>query len=203
MKKTTAIIALFAAAALPASAAVLIFDGGPDGTGTSVSVAENWNPDQVPTASDDLTIGAGFATTGNFGGTGTPANTLLLQGSHSSTWALITMTIDGGSITLGGGGNPFGGTAGNADLINGGTMTFTAKTAAEVVSQYADDITIDGTAAVFGSDPLALEPGDNAYITENATSGGDNVTVNPVPEPTTSLLFGVLFTAGMFRRRRK
>ncbi|MCK4565555.1 MAG: hypothetical protein KAU94_12870, partial [Verrucomicrobia bacterium] len=175
LKATVASIALLAFA-MPSSAALLTFDGGPLGTGTAVGTATNWDPDQIPTASDDLVIGAAFSTSGNLGGGGTQANSVLLQGSHSSTWGLVAWIIDGGSVTLGGGGVPFGG-AGDANLTNNGSMTFTAKTASEVVSQYADDISVDGAASVFGSDPLVQEVGDNAYMVENGSSGGDNVTV--------------------------
>lgn len=175
--KTTVVSIALLALALPASAIELNFDGGPLGTGTAVGTATNWDPDQVPTASDNLVIGAAFSTVGNMGGgTGTQASSVLLQGSHSSTWGLVVWIIDGGSITLGGGGATFGG-AGSANLINNGSMTFTAKTASEVVSQYGGNISIDGASSVFGSDPLVQEIGDNAYLVENGSPGGDNVTV--------------------------
>lgn len=68
-------------------------------------------------------------------------------------------------------------------------LTFLQKTAAEVAAQYQGDIFVSGVASVFGADPLALEPGDNAYIVENVATGADNVTVfSAVPEPTTTAL---------------
>jgi len=198
--KTSQILLVFSLTASVANAATLIFDDG--GAGNAVGTAGNWNPDQIPTAVDDLTIGSAFATTGNLGGSGTPASTVLVQGSHTSTWGLVSFTIDGGSVSLAGAGGPFGGARGSANLLNNGTLTFTAKTAAEVVSQYSGNISVAGAAAVFGGDPLLVEPGDNAFIVENAASGADNVTVNAIPEPAGVALFGLSGLVLLLRRRR-
>jgi len=190
------ILLVVALTASVANADTLIFDDG--GAGTLVGTADNWDPDQVPTAADDLVIGATFASTGNLGGVGTQANTVLVEGSHSSTWGLVAFTIDGGSVTLAGAGAPFGGAAGSANLLKNGTLTFRNKNAAEVVSQYGGNISVAGSAAVFGSDPLAVEPGDNALIVENAEPGADDVTVQTVvPEPAATLeITGILILAG-------
>jgi len=190
------------AIAMSSTAALLTFDNG-DPANSNLSSALNWNTDTVPTAADDLIIPTGFTALGNLGGrTGTQANSVLIQGAvDGGNWALVVMTIDGGSITLGGGGGAFGG-AGDADLINGGIMTFKAKTATEVVAQYADDITIAGVLSIFGSDPLVIESGDNAYIVENAASGADNVTVYAIPEPATLGMLAVFGGCLVFLRRR-
>jgi len=162
---------------MPVSAVILTFDDG-DPASSSVASADNWDPDQVPTTADDLVIGAAFSTVGNMGGaSGTKAQTVLLQGSHSSTWGLVPWIIDGGALKLSGAGGPFG-NAGTANLMNGGTIQFTHKTATEVVNQYGGSISINSGESFFGFDPLVQEEGDNAIITENGAPGADNVTVS-------------------------
>lgn len=181
-------------------AATLVFDGEID---NSTILAQNWDLDQVPTAADDLIIGAAFNATGSSGGgTGTQANSITILGTLSGTWGLVPFTIDGGSLTLSGAGAAF--TTGSANLLNNGTLTFTSKTATEVVAQYGANFTVGGAAAVFGVDPLVAEPGDNILITENAGTGADNVTVSPltVPEPSSVALLGLGGLALMFRRRK-
>ena len=46
------------------------------------------------------------------------------------------------------------------------------------MAQFAADIFVNGSPAVFGTDPLVFAAGDNLIITENSTPGADNVSVS-------------------------
>ena len=162
-------------------------------TNASVNVVANWDTNAFPKASDDVVIGPSFSATGNLGGerARAKAKTLLVQGSLTSTWILnVTVTVDGGKILLFGAAIPYSGTV---NLINGGTFTFTQKTAAEFMKEYSATFLVNGQPSVFGSDPLVIEPGDTALITENAKPNGDNITISmiSVPQSPPETLLGI------------
>jgi hypothetical protein len=111
-----------------ASAATLVFDNG--GAGNAYSTAANFNPDQTPTASDDVTIADGL--TAESSGVGNVANQLIIGGRGLPDASLSlpnsdgTLNLTGGDLTVDGnlvlsqaGGNP----AANATLNQtGGTL---------------------------------------------------------------------------------
>lgn len=119
----------------------------------------------------------------------------------------VQLTLGGtGQLQLNGGGGAINN--GGGDVVVNFTsttsgLTFAAKTASEVVTQYTADLFAGNVAAVFGADPLVAEAGDNFLITENAASGADNVTVSAlvIPEPASLMLVG-LGGLMMLRRRR-
>lgn len=200
MKKTLTTIAIGSLLGAGISQAVLVsFDGS---TSSSVNDATNWDTNTLPTTSDDVVIGLAFAAVGSIGASSTAdAGSLLVQGSLAGTWLQgAATTVDGGSISLSGAGGAYGG-GGTTNLINGGTFTFTKKTASEITA-YTATFSVDGVSAVFGLDPLAIEPGDTALVTENAGSGLDNVTVSIVPEPSSAALLGLGGLALILRRRK-
>lgn len=118
----------------------------------------------------------------------------------------LAVSLNGGSsLTLRGGGGAIGGSGVTIDILDATSgLIFTAKTAAEAVSQYSGFISVNGAASIFGADPLVLEAGDNAFIVENGASGADNVTVFAVavPEPSSAALLGLAGLALILRRRK-
>jgi len=199
MKNITTILLSSLLTAGVSQAALISFDGGPTGTGTSVNTAENWSGDVLPTATDEVVIASGFKAIGSIGGgSSAKAGTLIVGGELSGTWIIgAGIIVDGGSISLSGPGGAY--KTSTTNLINGGTFTFTKKTADEFMDQYASTFSIDGTTAVFGADPLVMEAGDTAIVKENPTGG---ITIAAVPEPSSAALLGLGGLALILRRRK-
>lgn len=111
--------------------------------------------------------------------------------------------LSNSSLTLRGGGNPIA--AGSTiDLLDSGaTLNFSDETTTAAVNEHAGAILVGGVAAVFGSDPLVAEPGDNAIIV--AAGAGSVVTgifPSAIPEPTSAGLLAVAGLGCVLRRRR-
>lgn len=113
------------------------------------------------------------------------------------------VVLNNSSLTLLGSGNPVA--AGSTiDLLDAGsTLNFLAESTTDAVSEHAGAILVGGVAAVFGSDPLVAETGDNAIIV--ASGSGSVVTgifTSAIPEPTSSTLL-ILAGLGCLATRRR
>jgi hypothetical protein len=165
-----------------------------------------------PGPGNNLTIGGGLSFTGQLSNRGlTYGNSGPIGGNVSviggSTVELRFMTraaisLDGGStITL------EGGTPLNTSTVNfldtASVFNFNNATFANLLSAGQPELsqfTFQGAALVFGADPFAVEPGDNALAT--AFNGTDGVSLSAVPEPTSAILVSLLGSIGLLRRRR-
>jgi len=139
-------------------------------TDTDWSTATNWNPQQVPTSSDDVTIPSGAANDPAIDTEAAVARTLTIQSG-------ATLTISGGSLTVGSGGLTFAGTitatggtitvSGDTTISNGGNLQFGATSSATVT---LNAVTIESG----GQISVNASVGTNATLTLNSdvTSSG-------------------------------
>lgn len=164
-----------------------------------------------PGPGNNLTIGGGLSFTGQLSNRGlTYGNSGPIGGNVSviggSTVELRFMTraaisLDGGStITL------EGGTPLNTSTVNfldtASVFNFNNATFANLLSAGQPELsqfTFQGAALVFGADPFAVEPGDNALAT--AFNGANGVSLSAIPEPSVALL-SLLASAAFLRRKR-
>lgn len=120
-------------------------------------------------APDDLEVVLGGGSSLTFNGSGIPLNTMTLD--ILDTTSLLQLTNEVFNDGLGGGFEP----------------------------EHMAKVTFNGAALVFGSDPFAIEAGDNAIATQ--INAGLGVAIQAIPEPS-SLVLGLIGFLGAIRRRR-
>jgi len=116
----------------------------------------------------------------------------------------LAVTLDGGSVLiLRGAGNPLNGTT--VDVLDtDSTIQFLAEVfdagngTGGFVNEHLGKVTLGGQALVFGSDPFAVEAGDNALAT--AIQAGNGVEISFVPEPGSIALLSL---GGLLLGRRR
>ena len=160
---------------------------------------------------NNLEVGGGktlaTATSGiRVSGTGDPANSTGTISGGSTVRATFTLDVDwtiGGSSTLrlDGAGNPLNRSTVNV-LDTGSVLQFNNETYADFNTEHSGKVTAGGNALVFGADPFAIEPGDNAVA--SAFNGASGVQINfvAVPEPDSAILIGLGGLALILRRRK-
>lgn len=162
-------------APVPLFAAAVSWDGG--GDGTSWEDAANWNPDGVPTASDDVTINVGGTPTIDHSTGSHSVNSLscdellVLSGGTIDIAAASTITTNG-SLTLSGGTLSGTGTltvnstmswssgrmdgGGNTTIASGATLTISSGSNHDL---YARTLTNQGTINYTGTGDLVVQNG--------------------------------------------
>jgi hypothetical protein len=175
------------------------------GTGTPGSVGGTF---QIGDG-NDLLVGGGktLQTTGGNGlrvdgGYSRHQSVSIVNASLVNVQYLVNLgiTLNGGAtLRLRGGGNPINGGSTVDFQDTASLLLFDNETWSAFESEHINKVTYQGAALVFGSDPYAVEPGDNAVATAyNGTSG---VQIQGVPEPSAALL-GALGLLGLLRRRK-
>lgn len=124
----------------------------------------------------------------------TGASSVYIQFSDTVNW-----DVSGGStLQFRGGGTPYNGSTVNlADTAS--ILIFDNETYTAFDTEHASNTTAFGNALIFGADPFAYEPGDNAIATAIGTSG---VSIQAVPEPSSTALLGLGGLALILRRRK-
>ncbi|MCB1134031.1 MAG: hypothetical protein KDN05_23130, partial [Verrucomicrobiae bacterium] len=148
--------------------------GSPAGANPLLSILNGSTVDvqfiSAASAPDDVAVTLGGGSTLTFNGGANPMNTLTLDILDTSS--LLRLTNEVFDDGLGGGFAP----------------------------EHMSKVTYNGMSLVFGSDPFAIEPGDNAIAT--AINGGLGVEIQAIPETSAALLGGMGLLV-LFRRRRQ
>jgi hypothetical protein len=176
------------------------------GGGTSAAAAWIENDGLAGGSRSSLSIsGGGFVTTGALRDIAAS-----VSGSGSSLYFISNGDngLDGNNSTI----DLTGGTWGSSATLNWGSVSFAQLFTAGVLGS----LTVNGSAGVWGSDPLVYEPGDNLLATAetfNRTGTAElpqnnwygttrnGFSIIAVPEPSSALL-GLLGAFGLLRRRR-
>ncbi len=142
--------------------AVVIWDGGPRGTGVDWNVATNWVGDRAPTARDDVVIGDGFRNATIVHGSGaTQVNSIRSEAalqvansqlSVSSSSQVAGLQLDPGGVLAGGDGRSEAAVR-VVDAMNwlGGSLTSTSPGVAGL------RLIVDGRLTIDGRDPKVLQ----------------------------------------------
>lgn len=130
-----------------------------------------------------MAAGSGIRADGTAGG----VKTIITMSNDTAIFCQFfldqTISVSGSaSLTLFGGGNPINVSTIDFDPAWTGTLTFNAETTAAVVSEHLSKLTVGGEAAVTGSDPGVLEPGDNVVIVDSGGSGSVLTVGDPPPQ---------------------
>lgn len=171
-----------------------------------LSITDGTLTGQIDPGSNAVVFTTSSINTGGNGvdGLGFPA--LVLNDSmYSGQWcAQVAITLAGNStMWLNGGGGPLGNGAIHA------TVDFTSETAilqfqnenaAAFINEHKAFISVNGVAAVWGTDEFLAEPGDTALA--SAFNGTAGTQVMAIPEPAT-LGMVALFGGGILFVRRK
>ena len=145
--------------------ALVVWDGGPRGTGTDWNDVQNWSTDTLPTAADDVEIGAKFRglTISHDGGS---TRIRSLHSAANLTISRGTFSIDGdsqitGTLTLGGGSLSGSGALQVSSMAwTGGTLTGSGTTTvgALVAGKPQGQLSLSGQAKLLsGSHQLISE----------------------------------------------
>lgn len=144
-------------------------------------------------------LGSNTAGVNAEGGTGTA--TIFSGGTAAVQFFsdLATQISTGGTLRLGGGNNPLNNSTVNlADTT--AFLQFNNETYADFDAEHASKVLSQGATLNFGSDPFAVEPGDNALA--SAFNGADGVQIQSIPEPSSSALLGLAGLTLILRRRK-
>ncbi|MEM6798268.1 MAG: hypothetical protein AAF589_02025 [Planctomycetota bacterium] len=125
----------------------------------------------------------------------------ILEGSTVNVQFIVNfdITMDGGSfLQLRGGGTPLN--VSTIDVLDtASTVQYDAEDTAAFLAEHAANMSFAGAPLEFGADPLVVEPGDNAFLTE--INAGAGVIVSFIPEPSALILAGLPMLACLLRRK--
>ncbi|SHK19530.1 PEP-CTERM protein-sorting domain-containing protein [Rubritalea squalenifaciens DSM 18772] len=178
---------------------------GASGTGSP----NNFGTNSFNIGDNDLILEAGqtLASSGSYGLVASNiSHTFTIQGGSTVNLQFIntlTITLDGASsLTLRGGNSPLPGSSTVNFLDTDSTLSFLNEDLASFQAEHQSVITVGGNALVLGSDPYAIEAGDNAVLTSINGGLGTQVNAIAIPEPSNTALIG-LTGLGFILRRRK